>query len=199
MWRWFIVWGSTLACAALTWTIWPTSPIGLCLVSFAAIVGHSLTVMLYDGLARARERASLSSKVKSGVVDQSELPPKVVNIPYAIIAVGVLCWIGVFLLAHMLGPAAGNTREVSILLNLLCVGMGGIALFATLYAILKIPLWLIIQSTEIALAAAEALRRRKLKETIYADSDSDPLEVSDLQGDVSVGDDGEIDIQQAGQ
>jgi hypothetical protein len=190
MWRWFIVWGSTLACAALTWTIWPTSPIGLCLVSFAAIVGHSLTVMLYDGLARARERAYLHPKVKAGTLKEADLPAALVRFPARSIAITFMLYASIPLLLY----GSMVIEDLWLIFAAIWVGLPIILVGVSFFTLFKLVLWIFMHTGETAFTAAEALRRRKLKETIYADSNGDPLEVSDLRGDVSVGNDGEIEM-----
>jgi hypothetical protein len=187
-WRAMIVWGSTLACAALTWATTNTLPSSLCLIWLAAMGAHSLTGVLYDGLARARERARLRGKVKAGALDEADLPAPLIKFPILAFLTAFLSCFSAFAVLMLL-ELSPMTRPM---LDILCVGSALLSVFATLYAVGRLSLWLVNQSGETAFTAAEALRRRKLKETIYAESDDEPLDVSDLQGDVSVGDDGEL-------
>jgi hypothetical protein len=153
-----------------------------------------------DGLERAYERARLKRKKADQGLTEVEIPPPYLAFPIRALLLGLVnigfCY-GLYqfvnlqllnylqsneFLANMISAIVVPTAVVT------CLTLP----IAVVLAVGKLVLWSVTSSGETAFTAAEALRRRKLKKTLYGESGGDPLEMSDLRGEVSVGDDGEL-------
>jgi hypothetical protein len=161
-------------------------------VSALATYGLSAVFIgfIADGLKRARERAYLHPKVKAGTLKEADLPAALVRFPARSIAITFMLYASIPLLLY----GSMVIEDLWLIFAAIWVGLPIILVGVSFFTLFKLVLWIFMHTGETAFTAAEALRRRKLKETIYADSNGDPLEVSDLRGDVSVGNDGEIEM-----
>jgi hypothetical protein len=163
--------------------------------AFNAVVLYYAFNRIINGLERARERARIHSRLSIGLLETTDLPERAVAFPFGLIVAGLFSLVSPAVLAEIIrgfprilsGPAIPALPLAIIAIIFAFIGCG-----IMLYAFVEMIFWIIIQSGETAFTAAEALRRRKLKETIYAEADGEPLNVSDWRGDVSVGDDGEL-------
>jgi hypothetical protein len=187
-------WLTFLIGAAVVWAAISYSAVGIMIGLLCAGMAYAFISFVFDNLERARERAQLRGKVRVGTLHESELPPKLLHFPFWTMVIGAVYCAGTFALSFIVSTVRSNYGQTEVVgyLSSLGTGMGLLTLAVTIYTLVKFSIWFVTQSTEEAFTAAEALRRRKLKETIYAESDGDPLNVSDWRGDVSVGDDGEL-------
>jgi hypothetical protein len=183
--RGVVTWGTTSVCAVLAWLSIGVYPYNLILAFIAATTVYSLADMIIERLRTARWR----SRGKTTTLDVDDLPVRETNFPMLNIASAVIAFISAYILVQ---GYLDSQLMMYTYVGVYAFIFAFFVVFAALYAFNKFCLWLIAQSSETVFTAAEALRRRKFKETIYAESDGDPLNVSDLRGDVSVGDDGEL-------